>query len=476
MAIIGRQKEQEELKRYYDMDSAVFIAVYGRRRVGKTFLVNEFFANNFDFKVTGVSPAEYERKQLTKIQLTNFNLALNRHSDRLFPMPKDWMQAFGQLIEYLEQGRRKRRQIVFIDELPWMDTPYSGFLTAFEWFWNSWGSSCRNLMLIVCGSATSWIVNKVINSKGGLHNRLSGKIFLSPFNLKESEQFYESRGIVLDRYEQLQAYMILGGVPYYLSLFHKEDSLAQNVDRLFFAKDAVLAGEFSNLFNALFSNAAEYIRVVEILDKHKSGLTRNEISMKLNSASGGTLTKIIDDLEQCGFISGISDGTRIKDRIYTISDYYCLFYLRFVKNNVFFEEEFWSKITNRPVHNTWCGLSFERVCFSHLAQIKKALGISGILTKTYAWRSRNSSPAAQIDMLIDRDDRVVDVCEMKYSTSEYTITKDESCKLRSRIESFREESGTKKAIHLVMITPYGIKRTVNSGGVTSQVTMDALFE
>ncbi len=476
MALIGRHDEMAELERYYNQDNAVFVAVYGRRRVGKTFLVNEFFMNNFDYKVTGVSPAEYERKQLTDMQLANFNLALNHYSGRIFPVPKDWMQAFRQLIEYLETGTEKRRQVVFFDELPWMDTPYSGFLTAFEWFWNSWGSTCRNLMLIVCGSATSWIVNNVINSKGGLHNRLSGKIFLSPFNLKEAEQFYESRGIVWDRYEQLQSYMIFGGVPYYLSLLHKEESLPQNVDRLFFSKNGGLAGEFNNLFNALFDNAKEYVRTIELLGRHKSGLTRNEIAAKLNSTSGGGFTKMIDNLEQCGFIAGISNGGRVNDKIYKIVDYYCLFYLKFVKNNDFSEDEYWSKTSNTPLHNSWCGLSFERICFSHLKQIKRALGISGILTKTYAWRSRVSDPAAQIDMLIDREDRVVDVCEMKFSSAEYAITKSEDMKLRNRIEAFRNESGTRKALHLVMISPYGILRNKHSGAVTNQVTMDALFE
>ena len=318
MALIGRKDEMAELERYYNQDNAVFVAVYGRRRVGKTFLVNEFFKNKFDYKVTGISSAEYERKQLTDMQLSNFNLALNHYSGKIFPAPKDWMQAFRQLIEYLETGANKKRQVVFIDEIPWMDTPYSGFLTAFEWFWNSWGSTCRNLMLIVCGSATSWIVNNVINSKGGLHNRLSGKIFLSPFNLKEAELFYESRGIVWDRYEQIQSYMIFGGVPYYLSLLHKEESLSQNVDRLFFSKNGGLVNEFNNLFNALFDNAKEYIRTIELLDRHKSGLTRNEIAVKLNSTSGGGLTKMIDNLEQCGFIAGISNGGRVNDKIYKI--------------------------------------------------------------------------------------------------------------------------------------------------------------
>ena len=464
MPLIGRKKEVAELERYYNQDNAVFIAVYGRRRIGKTFLVNEFFKNDFSFKVTGVSPAEYERKQLTHIQLANFH-----HSGKVFPAPSNWMEAFSQLIEYLETGKKKKRQVVFIDELPWMDTPYSGFLTAFEWFWNSWGSNCRNLMLIVCGSATSWIVNKIIN-------RLSGKIFLSPFDLKESEQFYASRGIVWDRYEQLQAYMVFGGVPYYLSLLHKEESLTQNIDRLFFSKDAILANEFENLFNALFDNSKDYIRTIEQLYKNKAGLTRNEIAQKLGASSGGGLSEMIDNLDKCGFIEGISNGIKSKDKIYKLVDYYCLFYLNFVKNNDFYETHYWSKIANTPAHNSWCGFSFERICFSHLEQIKKSLGISGILTRTYAWRSHVSKPAAQIDMLIDREDRVVDVCEMKFASAEYSITKAENEKLRNRIEAFRSESGTKKAIHLVMISPYGIHSNLYSGNVTNQVTMDALFE
>ena len=174
--IIGRKKEIAELKRYYESGRAEFVAVYGRRRVGKTFLIDEVFHDDMVFHHTGLSPYDRRRKITLKDQLQNFYFSLLRHGMEDIAQPKSWMEAFFLLERFLETCDNGSRQVVFIDELPWMDTARSGFLTALEAFWNGWGNMRHNLLLVVCGSATSWMLDNLINNKGGLYGRLTGVI------------------------------------------------------------------------------------------------------------------------------------------------------------------------------------------------------------------------------------------------------------------------------------------------------------
>ncbi len=457
-----------------ESDTAQLIVVYGRRRVGKTFLINEFFSNDFAFKLTGTYGQD------KSIQLQNFVNELNRKTKNKQKVPSDWYQAFELMRDYLRTLSEEKKQIVFFDEMPWLDNQKSEFLPAFEWFWNDWLSTRHNLVFIVCGSATSWMDEKIANNKGGLFNRHTCRIYLEPFKLWEVEEYLKKRKINWSKYDIARCYMIMGGIPYYLSLLDRRFSLAQNVDNLFFRSDGELWDEFNHLYKTLFSNSDSYIRIVESLNKKKNGLTRNEIIQKTGLPSNGYLSKMLNNLVLSGFVRAYEKyGRKKKDVIYQLSDYYTAFYFRFIKDHHGKDEHYWSNSGENASIKNWEGLTFEQVCKDHIPQIKHKLGISGVLTECSSWAVKASGDkvisGAQIDLLIDRKDMVVCLCEIKFSIKEFEITKDYDLKLRDKIGTFSEVTKCRKTIQLIMITTYGVKKNMYSGVINNQVILDDLF-
>lgn len=469
--IIGREKEINRLNRVLDENEAQLVIVYGRRRVGKTYLINEYFDDNFDFRFTG------SFDQSTTNQLKNFKMELKRYSGKDIAEIKDWTEAFFALRDYLEGLGNDRKHIVFFDEMPWMDRQKSGFLPAFEWFWNSWGSSRKNLVFIVCGSATSWMTEKIDKNKGGLFNRHTCRLYLEPFSLLETEKYLESRNIFWSRYDITQCYMIMGGIPYYLRLLNRELSLNENIDQLFFSKKAELWNEFDLLYHTLFSNSEPYIRIVEVLSKKRYGLKREEIIKSTALPGNGVLSKMLSNLENSGFIRIHNTfGNKKKERRYQLCDYFTVFYFRFIKDNYGKEEHFWSNMTDNPSRTAWTGLTFEQVCNDHVAQIKHKLEIAGVLSEVSSWKKDGSSDdGAQIDLIIDRRDRVINLCEIKFTTKEFEISKDYDLNLKNKVELFKESTGTKSTLQLTMITTYGIKRNKYSNYVSKEICLDDLF-
>ena len=470
--IIGRADEIYRLERCMEENEAQLVIVYGRRRVGKTFLINEFFQGRFDFKFTG------SFDQPMELQLRNFTTEINRQTGKKLDIAKDWTEAFDYLRDYLDLLDDHEKTVVFFDEMPWMDTPKSGFLSAFEWFWNAWGCAKKNLVFIICGSSSSWMVDKIDHNKGGLFNRVSCRIYLDAFRLKEMEMYLESREIHWSRYDIIQCYMILGGIPYYLKQLDNKLSFNENIDNLFFRKRAELWDEFDHLYHTLFANSEQHIKIVETLSAKRGGLTRKEIVEKTKLPNNGVLTKMLDNLEKSGFIRIYdSFGKTKRDKYYQLSDYYTTFYFRFIKGNYGKDEHYWSNTIDNPARRAWAGFTFEQVCMSHVEQIKKALGISGVLTEISTWKRNGDSDhrGAQIDLIIDRRDMVVNLCEIKFSTNEYVIDKDYDMVLRNKLEAFRNGTGTNKTLQLTMITTYGVARNQYSSFVGKQVVMEDLF-
>lgn len=470
-SIVGRKTEKAELDKIFHSAKAEFLAVCGRRRVGKTFLIKEFFEKELVLSVSGISKAN------TQKQIKNFYSTLKLYDSSLTEKPNDWLDAFNLLIKYLISLPQERK-VILLDELPWMDTPKSGFISALEHFWNGWASSRRDIVLIVCGSATSWMMDNLINNHGGLHNRLTRQMFLEPFTLNETEQMLESLGFNLSRYEIAEYYMILGGIPYYMTLLNPEESVAQNIDRLIFKRNGELKNEFDNLYAALFRNSENYIKVASILNSKRSGLTRNEIKEEARLPSGGTLTKILKNMESCGFIRKFNCLSLGKTQtLYQLVDFFSLFYFRFIQHETGSKTNYWSAIQGTQKFYTWAGLAFENVALYHIGQIKQALGISGIDSEQYTWRKdSNETEGAQIDLLIDRKDNTINLCEMKFCESVYELKTDEEMKLRNRISVLRSSLKKKtKSIQLTMITSFGVAKGKHSGIVQSQVTLDDLF-
>ncbi len=364
--------------------------------------------------------------------------------------------------------------------MPWLDNQKSGFLEAFEYFWNSFGASKNNLMLIVCGSASAWLVDNFEHNKGGLFNRQNCRIFLQPFNLYETERFLiEKKGINWTRYDIAECYMILGGIPYYLDRLSKNMSPSQNIDNMFFRKRGVLWDEFDNLYRTLFSSSRNYIKIVEALFSRKSGMNRKELVSATKLSDNSAFTGMLNNLSDSGFIRSYNVfGNRKRGTVYQLADYYTMFYLKFIRNGSGNDEEFWSHNLDNPSRRAWADLTFETLCKDHIRQIRKKLSISGVSSSVSVWSapSTDEHNGAQIDMLIDRNDRIIDICEMKFSENMFTIDRDYDEDLRNKISVFREVTKTKKTLHLVAVTTYGVRENMYSSRVQSEVVLDDFFE
>jgi AAA+ ATPase superfamily predicted ATPase len=470
MNIIGRNAEMKTLERYVNSGEPELVVVYGRRRVGKTFLIKEYFDDDFFFYFTGVA------KENTQTHLERFSKSLKKYGSNMINIPDTWLEAFDLLEEMIEGDTSDKRKVIFFDEMPWLDTPKSHFLTALEYFWNSFASRRKDVLFIVCGSATSWLTNKLFKATGGLHNRVTGRIHLSPFTLGECEEYLNSKGIALGRYDIVEYYMIFGGIPYYLKYIEKKFSLSQNIDRMLFYEDAPLKDEFSILYSSLFQNTEKYEEVVRALGSKKKGLKRDEILSLVGSSDGGRFSKVLEDLELSGFIRKYyAYPGRANDALYQLVDNFTLFNQTFINKNKNLDRNFWTKLRDTPTLNSWRGYAFEQVCFWHIDKIKSVLGISGVMTGVSSWRSKAENSGAQIDLIIDRGDNVINLCEIKYSKYEYEITKEYDDKLRERANLFVSENKTNKTIFTTFITTYGVKKNKYSGNVHSEIIMDELF-
>lgn len=474
--IIGRQKEQSLIGDYMNSSKAELIAVYGRRRVGKTFLIRSYFNDLFDFYFTGT----FEAPKGTQLRL--FQGELLRYSGAKRKRPADWFEAFEQLRDYLSQ-LHKDKIVVLLDELPWMDTPRSNFLHAFSYFWNSWGCTIGNLKLFVCGSATTWMLSKLIGDKGGLHGRVNRQIYLRPFNLDETGKFLHSKGIDWTHYQIAQVYMTMGGIPYYLDMLDPSMTVNENVDNLFFSEGAVLHTEYDFIFRSLFKDSKLYRSIVEILARKSIGMTREDIIGHLDIDGGGKLTEALDNLCKCDFLRTYkSFGKKAQQQLYQLVDLYSLFYLKFVQQDNGQDEHFWSNMMDVPARTSWEGYAFEQLCLHHIPQIKQKLRIGGVLSNVCSWQCRpfvdkdgTRHKGTQIDLLIDRRDNIIDVCEMKFSQAEYVITSEYDAKLRDRLSTFRSVTSTRKGLQTVLVTTYGLAANKYSGDIHNVVTLDDLF-
>ena len=473
--VIGRNEEIRLLNKYAASNRAEFVAIYGRRRVGKTFLVNQVFKGRLAFSMTGIMDGD------KNAQLHAFCDALELYGQPAHKTPKNWYEAFQTLRRFLlEKMEDGKECVVFIDELPCFETRKSNFVNALGYFWNSWASLQDNLLLIVCGSATSWMMKNVIDSHGGLHNRITHEMHLKEFNLRETELYFQEYGFPWDRLMVLQAYMIMGGIPYYMSLLDPAESLAQNVDRLYFQADGEMKREFHRLYRTLFNHPEPYIAIVEALFEKKKGLTRDEIAKAIGSNANGTLTQMLQNLVDCDIIRfyRVKDKTiSTRNGLYQLLDFYSLFYLQFMKSQTS-NEQFWTQSLYTPAINIWMGLSFERICLTHIPQIKQALRIGGIKTEHYSWRGIDptTQKQAQIDLIIERADRLINLCEAKYSEKPYLLDKEEYEKYTDRVALFKQQTTFSGGIIPTFITANGLQRNAYSDHIVAQITMDALFE
>lgn len=464
--VIGREKQVDQLRSGLTSDRSELVVIYGRRRVGKTFLIRETYAKEMFFEVSGIPDGSYQE------QLINFYEEICKKSRKFKKVapPVNWLEAFNLLSNYLDTLKGKGKKVVFMDEFPWMDTHKSKFVQMFGHFWNSYCAKRNDLIVVICGSAASFIINKVINNKKGLHNRITIPIRLLPFNLCETEQFLKSRKVHLDRYSYLQIYMAIGGIPHYLEKVQPGDSVALALNRLCFQKSALLANEFNLVFASLFDNSDNHKKVVEVLAKSQRGISREQLIGASKIGSGGTLSKTISELEQSGFISEyLPYGNKTKETLFRLTDEYSMFYLKFIRSK---SAVSWRAFYSSRSYVSWSGFAFENLCLKHEFQILKGLGLAGIDAQSSSWRNES----AQIDLLIDRNDRAINLCEMKFSEYEFTIDKSYAENIRRKKQEFINLMKPRKNVFVTFVTTFGVKPNQYSNEVMdNQVTMDSLF-
>ncbi|MCB0578208.1 MAG: AAA family ATPase [Phaeodactylibacter sp.] len=474
--MIGRLKETDILKKALASEKPELVAVIGRRRVGKTYLIRSFFGGQIDFEMVGLKDGNMEQ------QLRNFTYSLKEAKGQKGPVertPKDWLAAFHELKEFLESSEKeKKRKVVFIDELPWAATAKSDFLTGFSYFWNSYASK-SNIIVVICGSATAWMIKKIINNKGGLHNRVTRKILLQPFALSETEAYFRSRNISFDRYQILQLYMTMGGIPHYLDQVEGGRTAVQNINEICFHPQGLLRTEFDNLYSSLFANPERYEIIVSALASTWKGLSRAEILTATKLSDGGGVTDILKELEQSGFITSyVPFNKKKKDMLYRLTDNYSLFYLKYLKDMPKNEAGNWQSLSQTQSWKSWSGYAYENICLQHIGKIKTALGISGMYTRHCSFLSKATEDreGVQIDLLIDRMDNAVSICEIKFYNDEFSLSKEEADKLRKKRSIFREASRSRKQLFLVLVTTFGLLPNKHSLGLIDNViTMEELF-
>ncbi len=475
-AIVGREAEKKVLKEMLHSNEAELIAILGRRRIGKTFLIRNFFQKYLVFECTGIHEAGMPE------QLFNFSRSLQQAMQSVVPpaIPNSWVQAFTFLSDFLVSRLKGQPVVVLFDEFPWIHTAKSGFLSAFGHWWNTWASRQPKLKVVICGSAASWMIENILHNKGGLHNRVSRTIQLLPFSLKESEEYLIRRGVKLDHYQILQLYMAMGGIPQYLKQVDKGQSVQQVIDKLFFEKNGMLKTEFSVLYRSLFDDASRHEAIVRELARKAKGMSRMEVIEACGLTTGGTTTRLFEELEQSGFITQyIPFEKTSRDSIYKLTDEYSLFYLKFIDRARASGAGTWQRIAEGQSYNSWSGYAFEAICQKHVPQIKTALGIAGVYTGASGWRytPKKGETGAQIDLLLDRADHTINLCEMKFASGEFSIDKKYAAELDTKIKVFKEQTKTKKAIFPTMVTTYGVKQNIYySGRIVSEVRMEDLFK
>ncbi len=475
MKVVGRKKTIKRFRDRLTTKKAELIAVIGRRRVGKTFLIKYAFEKEMLFHFSGL----YQGKLEEHLDLFHQKIKQLSLTKEQLKKPKSWFEAFQQLSIVIDKHLKKKPKVIFLDEFPWMATNKSRFLTAFTHWWNDYAVNKKGLIVVICGSSASWMINKVLNNKGGLHNRVTDKIILEPFDLTDTKELLKYKGIQISNYDIIRLYMAVGGIPFYLEQMNKGESYVQFIDRVCFSKDGILRGEYDNLFESLFEQSEKHQTIVELLNKFPKGLFREEIISKSGLASGGGMTNILEELEVSGFIkSNLPYGKKKKDKLYKLKDNFTLFYLKFVRNSKLSEGNVWEKIVSKPSFKSWSGLAFENICMYHISKIKEALQIAGIYTESSAWQHRGTDemPGAQIDLLLDRADNIMSMCEMKFVSEPFAITKDYSKKILQKKSAFNHFTKNRKEVFVTFVTTFGlIDNMYRKQIVQNELTIDDLF-
>ena len=480
--IVGRKRELKYLEKAFNARKSQFITVYGRRRVGKTYLITEFFLQKdcIFLHVTGLQEGDM-KEQLDVFRKALF-IAFPSLVQLFFPL-RSWSEAFEVLTREIEKSDKK--VVIFLDELPWLATQRSGLLKMIDLYWNNRWAKMKNVIFVACGSSASWILEKIIYNKGGLYNRTTRELEIKPFNLAESKEFLsECCGISYTDTQVLSLYMAVGGIPFYLEYAEAGLSAAENIQNMFFEEGASLAYEFHKLVESIFDDASSYIELIRIIAGKREGLSRAEIVKENDELGedGGGLTDKLNDLVEAGFTHKYLPLGRIKrGEYYRLTDEFCLFYLYWVEKRkpTATTENYWVKKQQTPEYRAWSGYTFETICLRHARQIVRALNIQAA-AEISSWRyipTSKSERGAQIDLVIDRDDDAITLCEIKYTDKPFILNKSFKEAIWRKVEVFRQQTKTRKLIFVALVASNGVRNSVYLKNLVHNiVTLEDLFK
>lgn len=480
MEIVGREKEIAELEDAYREDGFRFAAIYGRRRVGKTYLVSSLFRERLCFHHVALSTSDEEDEEPRNGQKSPLEMQLQAFRASLllwgYPQKKafaNWVEAFTALLGFLKGKQGDGKKVIFIDELPWLDTRKSRFIEAFSWFINTASSVIPNTLVIVAGSSTSWMLDEVIHSTGGLYDRVTNPIHLSPFSLRETESYFRNKGMEMSRLDVARIYMVFGGIPFYLNFLHRGESLPEFVNRMLFARDAKLAKEYGRLFRSSFDSDKLAKEVAEFIGKRNEGYTRKQIVEGLKKADGATFSRVFDALEEGNFIVRyVPYGESKKQARYKLIDPFVRFYMRFGKNKTTLDTDYFDS----EKESDFVGGAFENLIAMHLDNVKRALGVSGVrgMRFSYSIEREGDKPGAQIDLIIERKDKVIDLCEAKFRQEIYRQSEADHLNLENKIRRVKEKN-PRCQVSPILITCFGLSYSGYHSDFDKVITLEDLF-
>ncbi len=473
MKIIGRKAEKKELEQCEKSKKSELVCVYGRRRAGKTYLVEQTFGDYFAFRAIGLE------KGSIKDQLKAFNQRLQECGDEVRKVPQNWFEAFSRLDKILSRDdiilSPHGKKIVFFDEFPWFATQRSDFLLAFEDFWNRRGTQSGDLVFIICGSATSWIIKNVLEDSGSMYKRVTAQIFIKPFSLAETKLYFDDNEFDWSKEQIMEFQMVFGGLPFFMSLMNENESFRQNIDRLLFRPNALLQDETDKLLESTLKKSPVYGQILGELSSHLYGMKKSECQEKLNIPVG-TFTRAVEDLIKCRYIVEYTRNYEKSNPLYIqLVDPYLLFHFHFLSNRkrITSYEDLSSNI---GLYSNWRGHAFEILCFHHLDQIKKSLGISGVKTECFSWTNSEDKEKIQIDMVIERDDKITNICEMKCTDQPFVMSKEDDLSLLRKRDIFKEKTRTKNSIRIVLVSAAGLSGVAHTEHISDVITLGDLFE
>ncbi len=482
--IIGRKEEKAVLQEAFNTERSEFIALYGRRRVGKTFLIKNFFEskNCILIYVSGMKDGNL------KEQLQNFTQSLERDLLKGLSLkpPSSWMEAFEMLNKLLERFDRNKKIVLFLDEVPWLSTKRSRFLQALDYYWNRFWSHDLRFKLVICGSAASWIIRNVIRNRGGLYNRVTRQMLLESFDLCETKEFLRSNKVKLNHRQILEIYMVTGGVPYYLNHIQAGLSATENISKMAFSKRGILYQDFDHLFESLFDDADQYREIIEIVSQNRYGIEQEEVIRKSRHLErGGGANRKIQDLEEAGLvITFVPYGHKKKGVYVRVIDEYIAFYLRWIDpvkksaQKLIQARRNWLSQRNSPSWQAWSGYAFENICYKHTDQIHEALNLDpSAIPATWRHDGKLGKEGAQVDLLFDRTDGAVTLCEIKYTEQPFCIDKSYYQQLVRKIDVYKKVTKTQKEIFFAFIASSGLKKSIYSEELVSGlVVLEDLFK